>query len=58
MIAEAYGVISQYALANAYYREAALQGARDHWLCRWLSKSLAEELAQKKLDQEKINKTH
>ena len=54
LIEEAYSTYSQYALANTYYREAALRGPE---IISYASgyKGLAKELANNKPDQEKID---
>ena len=54
-IENAYKTISQYALANVYYREAALRGPEILALASTF-KSLADELAKKSPDKEKIDK--
>jgi hypothetical protein len=54
-IQNAYKTISQYALANVYYRESALRGPEIIALASSY-KSLAEELAKKDADKEKLDK--
>ena len=54
-IKKAYETISQYALANVYYREAGLRGPEIIGLAGSY-KSLADELANKARDKEKIDK--
>ena len=54
-IETAYKTISQYALANVYFREAALRGPEIITLASTY-KSLADELANKPPDKEKIDK--
>lgn len=55
LIENAYKVMSPYALANVYYREAALRGPE---IISYASgfKPLADELAKQKPDQEKLDK--
>jgi hypothetical protein len=52
-IEDAYKTISQYALASVYYREAALRGPEIITLAGTY-KNLADELAKKEPDQEKL----
>jgi hypothetical protein len=54
-IKKAYETISQYALANVYYREAALRGPEIIGFAGSY-KPLADELANKKPDREKLDK--
>jgi hypothetical protein len=54
-IQTAYQTISQYALANIYYREAALRGPEIIALASSY-KGLADELAKKDADKEKLDK--
>ncbi len=54
-IENAYKTISQYALANVYYREAALRGPEILTLAS-ACKGLADELAKKSPDKEKMEK--
>jgi hypothetical protein len=54
-IQSAYKIVSQYALANVYYREAALRGPEIITLAGTY-KSLADELSNKTRDKDKIDK--